>query len=128
MPMLLEFSETNTQLVAADKYLSNIIDNLKSAEAVLQNQINDQNNFDDKTIIILTLLGATLLLSVLIFLAKATDKTKKVYNDYKNKKEVYLLSHNRANNDATKVPATSDNINSEDHKAKKQILETETVE
>ncbi len=134
MPMLLEFTEINTQLTVADKYLNHIIENLKVNEALLLTQVNEQNNIDDKTIIIFTLLGATLLLSVLIFLAKATDKTKKVYQDYKNKKEIYLLSHNKAikTTESSQATNTIDAIDqkksAEDNKTKQETLEAETVE
>ena len=119
MPMLLELTDTNTKLNMAEKYLNTVIADLGASETALNNAMKQGNIFDDKTLIILTLIGASILLSILILLAKATDKTKKVYKEYKNKQDIYLLSHNKPNKPASQP---------ETNKERSEVQELEPIE
>ncbi len=87
MPMLIDLSEANLALVKTESFLNNMISQVKIK------QLDTNSIIDEKTIIIITLLFTSILLSGLIGIAKISKKTKKAYNNYLHKKEIYLLSH-----------------------------------
>lgn len=87
MPMLIDLSEANTALDKTESSINSMINRVK------MKRLETNNIMDEKTIIIITLLFTSILLSVLIGTAKLSKKTKKAYNNYLIKKEIFLLSH-----------------------------------
>lgn len=103
MPDLLGLMDLNNKIVSIEQEQNNIINALKLHE------IGYINNMDSRTIIIFTMVFANILLLGLILFIKLSAKTKVIYNDYKNKREIYYLSHSSNAKDAGNV-ATADDV------------------
>ena len=87
MPSIVTLSDTNMALLAARNFQNELINSFKAKSDNYIDQI------DDKTIIIITILLSNLLLLSIITFVKLSEKTKRLYSNYKNKNEVYYLSH-----------------------------------
>jgi hypothetical protein len=110
MPAILSLSEVTSQFSEAKQNQENIVNDIK------QHEVPYINNIDDKTIIVVTILLTNILLFVLIFIAKLTEKTRNIYNNLKTKKEIYYLSHDKSkvvNSDVKSIPANKSEMISE---------------
>jgi hypothetical protein len=87
MPEVFNLGEIATEFDAVQQYQNAIITEFK------QQKINYIENIDDKTLIIMTILITNLILLLIIIFAKSSLQIRKIYNNLKDRKEIYYLSH-----------------------------------
>lgn len=115
MPDLIGLADLNSKIMSIEQEQSKITNALKSHE------IGYIYNLDSKTIIIFTMIFTNILLLGLILFIKIKAKTQVIYNDYKNKKEIYFLSHsnNAENNQHQKDEKDEEDKSAKTNKIKK---------